>query len=401
MSGASRFEWMKHHAVSPHGERLDCGVGCPPSADELEIIGRALRVFRSADIERYYGRDSQWRVFYESKQRATVQTLLEGSVEEAAQILRNLDCNYLCYGFEDLHADVPEAYAIPGQREAYAMHCKDLLVRLGEALGVLRVENPEGGEWGNNMQLPQDEVVRRIRQCTKIPLPIPDLNRGLHGLRSGSGLLTERGLNSYYCAYRALQVVGGQNGSRILEIGGGMGYVAYFAVLSGCQEFTVVDLPLSNLLQSYFLMRALGGDRVVLTGEPDPSQGNFVRITSLAFLAKKPPIDLVVNVDGFTEYGIETAGNYLDIIRQISPRMLSVNHEANSYSFRDVVEKTGGFANAQRHPYWMRNGYVEELIDFHQPMELGKTVGSGNAMERAFSMVEKVREKVKRWRRPI
>src|ERR1039458_2345737 len=126
MSGASRFEWMKHHAVSPHGERLDCGVGCPPSADELEIIGRALRVFRSADIERYYGRDSQWRVFYESKQRATVQTLLEGSVEEAAQILRNLDCNYLCYGFEDLHADVPEAYAIPGQREAYAMHCKIL-----------------------------------------------------------------------------------------------------------------------------------------------------------------------------------------------------------------------------------------------------------------------------------
>ena len=79
--------------------------------------------------------------------------------------------------------------------------------------------------------------------------------------------------------------------------------------------------------------------------------------------------------------------------------MLSVNHEANSYSFRDVVEKTGGFANAQRHPYWMRNGYVEELIDFHQPMELGKTVGSGNAMERAFSMVENVREKVKRWRR--
>src|ERR1039458_2932948 len=118
MSGASRFEWMKHHAVSPHGERLDCGVGCPPSADELEIIGRALRVFRSADIERYYGRDSQWRVFYESKQRATVQTLLEGSVEEAAQILRNLDCNYLCYGFEDLPRPRRKTAPPPARPEA-------------------------------------------------------------------------------------------------------------------------------------------------------------------------------------------------------------------------------------------------------------------------------------------
>src|ERR1035441_3749978 len=134
MSGASRFEWMKHHAVSPHGERLDCGVGCPPSADELEIIGRALRVFRSADIERYYGRDSQWRVFYESKQRATVQTLLEGSVEEAAQILRNLELSRDSDG--GMHATVTcdgrtvAILAVDGTGSLSALETDDLLAEL-------------------------------------------------------------------------------------------------------------------------------------------------------------------------------------------------------------------------------------------------------------------------------
>jgi hypothetical protein len=72
----------------------------------------------------------------------------------------------------------------------------------------------------------------------------------------------------------------------------------------------------------------------------------------------------VVNIDGFTEYGAETAATYFDVIRHISPRLLSVNHEANSYRFRDLVERANGLANVQRYPYWMRNGYVEELIDF-------------------------------------
>src|ERR1700682_4076330 len=224
MSGTHRFEWKHHHPDSSQSESLDCGVGCPPGADELEIIARALKVFRSSDIERHYHQDSPWKIFYETKQRATVQSLLHGTVEGAAQILRNLDRNYLCYGFDDLHADSLKSYANPRRWGEYAIACKDLLVRLGEALGVLRVENPEGGAWAINMQLPVDELVSRIEQCAKTPLPIPDLNSGLHGLRSGSGLLTERSLNSYYCAWRALQLVNGKNGSRILEIGGGMGY---------------------------------------------------------------------------------------------------------------------------------------------------------------------------------
>jgi hypothetical protein len=165
------------------------------------------------------------------------------------------------------------------------MRCKDLLARLGEALGVLRVENPEGGEWALNVQRPLDELVNLIETFTTTPLTIPDLNRGLCGLRSGSGLLTERTLNSYYCVWRALQLVRGKNRGRILELGGGMGYLAWFAILSGCKEFTIVDLFISNFLQSYFLMRALGADRVALTGEADPTPAGFVRIANPAYLA--------------------------------------------------------------------------------------------------------------------
>jgi hypothetical protein len=214
------------------------------------------------------------------------------------------------------------------------------------------------------MQLPLAELVQLIENFTGTPLAIPDLNRGLHGLRTGGGLLTERSLNAFYCAYRAQQVARARNGSRILEIGGGMGYVAYFAFLFGCREFTLVDTPLSNLLQAWFLMRALGADQVVLAGEPEPASGGFVRIASPDYLEKKSRVDLVVNIDGFTEYGMDTAANYFDLIRQISGALLSVNHEANRYRVRDLTAKAGGFAKTQRHPYWMRRGYVEELTEF-------------------------------------
>lgn len=145
---------------------------------------------------------------------------MTGPLESAAEILHNPHRNFLYYGFEDLHAGSFESYQNGDQRAAYAMRCRDLLVRLAEALGILRVENPEGGSWGVNITLPLEDLVLGIEERAGATLPLPDLHPGYYGLRVRDGFITDRLLNAYYCAFRVKQLLASSASSRIIEIGG-------------------------------------------------------------------------------------------------------------------------------------------------------------------------------------
>jgi hypothetical protein len=362
MSPEDRYRWMHHHSQTGVTETLAFGTGMIRRSDDMLLIRRALRSFRSSDPERFYPPDSQWRWIFEQKQGQLMQTLLTGSEEEVASILHNPHQNYLCYGFEDLSCDSYQAYQNSGLRAAYAARCQDLLVRLAEGLGVLSVENPEGGSWGQNMMLPVRDLVSAIERSCGAVLPLPDFHPGYAGLEVGNSFLTDRVLNAYYCAHRVRQLAGGS--ARLLEIGGGMGYVAYFSILMGCSAFTIVDLPLTGLCQAYFLMRALGPERVVLAGEETGQGTASVHLLSPDALDGIKPVDFAVNMDGLTEYGRETATSYMSAIRARAPRFLSINHEANPYRVRDLILSLGDVQSYERFPSWLRGGYVEEIVVF-------------------------------------
>jgi len=76
---------------------------------------------------------------------------------------------------------------------------------------------------------------------------------------------------------------------------------------------------------------------------------------------QSPRYDLVVNVDSLTELGRKVAAQYVDWICDKTPRFLSINHEANRFTVRELLAGRAGVA-AERHPYWMRNGFVEEVF---------------------------------------
>jgi hypothetical protein len=368
-----RFEWIFHHPAPETQEKLVAGARPELRADDDALISRALRAFRATDPKPFHEPASwptravtseNWLRFAATRQDALLQTLTGGSLDDAARVLRNPHENYLYYGFENLFADREGIYRDPVKRERHARHCKDMLVRLAEAIGAISLENPEGGQWGRNMTLTTADLVSAIEERVGVALPLPDVHYGYCGLRVDGGFISASGLTAYYCAFRAMQLTRLMQRPRMVEIGGGLGYLARFAFLMGCRDFTILDLPLTNLCQAYYLLRTVGPDRVVLAGEAARSGDSVIRVLPPNTFDELESVDLVVNVDGITEYGEDIALTYLQKICRLTPVMMSVNHEVNAYRFRDLVMRACAVRSFQRFPYWLRNGYVEEIVEF-------------------------------------
>jgi hypothetical protein len=244
-------------------------------------------------------------------------------------------------------------------RQEHATRTKDLLLRLGEGIGTLPVENPEGGAWGENARLSTADVVSDVEKVLGFELGVQHPQQGFNGLAYGDVMLTERMIHGAYVAHRSAQLVGDPSRAHVIEIGAGVGYAACYARRFGIRSYTIIDLPLTNVEQAYFLGRVLGEDEVVLFGEEDPGRPG-VRIMTPAITRSRPHADLVVNVDSLTELGIDAAIEYIDLISAMECTHLSINHEANAFTVHSLWR--GRAVTIERFPYWLRNGYVEEVI---------------------------------------
>ena len=74
--------------------------------------------------------------------------------------------------------------------------------------------------------------------------------------------------------------------------------------------------------------------------------------------------DVTLNVDSITEMDAQHAINYIREISRRSRMFLSINHEANPFSVRDLLSKCSIQARTLRYPYWLRKGYLEEIVFF-------------------------------------
>ena len=146
-----------------------------------------------------------------------------------------------------------------------------------------------------------------------------------------------------------------------LEIGAGLGRTAFYAHQLGLRDYTILDIPLTNAAQGYFLGRALGPDQISLDGEDADAPVKVVPPERLSDLPGS--YDLVLNVDSLTELDDPSARRYYAFARARSRRMLSINHEFNALTVRALYVEDAR-AISSRHPYWMRRGYVEELVEF-------------------------------------
>jgi hypothetical protein len=114
--------------------------------------------------------------------------------------------------------------------------------------------------------------------------------------------------------------------------------------------------------QGYYLIRCLGEDAVVLPGEAQKNNTQISLMHANDFLSSNAQFDLIVNVDSITEFGQNLALQYLKKISELSPAFLSINHESNKIRVINLLKQLDITYKASRYPYWMRQGYVEELV---------------------------------------
>jgi hypothetical protein len=273
--------------------------------------------------------------------------------------LRDPASTQLHNGFDTTVADFTKSLiASEATSRGYAKTCKMKLLTLGDALGVTGLDNPESYcAHPEPAPAPEtDELLERIERALGFRIDFPNPFPNEFGLATKRGIAGYRAINALYQAHRIKTLVARIRNPRILEIGGGTGRTAYYAHKLGLKNYSIVDLPFTAISQGYFLGRTLGLDSIAADGDPETTDAVKLYAPE-TFFARRERYDLIVNVDSLTEMGLEAASAYGKAIHSRAARFLSINHESNEFTVRQLP----GFAPETRYPYWMRRGYVEEL----------------------------------------
>ena len=332
---------------------------------------RLLAAYRSADADSPRSDDAAradvWSEI-DASQTTFRNLLARGQADELSAYLCNVSRHDASVGFTQGDQEFERLQRDHGYRRFVATMTVDKLVSLGEAVGVQPVENPEQGEYGASMRLDPGDLVRRIARQLDLELSPPDLDGGLFKIQTSEGRFHERDLNAVYTAHLLHNTLGGTG--TVLEIGGGSGRAAYWSVRMGFTSYTIVDLPRVGVVQGYYLLRALGADRVSLFGEPHSDSVHVKLLPDQALPEiEERRFDLVLNQDSMPEMSRVAADEYLDWIARSARLFLSINHEskpsyghgASHLSVPELIAERDSFRLKYRFPYWLRKGYVVEL----------------------------------------
>ena len=359
---AQSVRWLRHRPVENFNLQLSIGKGT--TIDDGRIVGRLIESYRKFSFQESE-KESSWSALFDAHHVRIHEAFMNGSIREVSEILSNPASNNIFFGFDELTLAYIDVFK--SNPKTLLDMCQDDLFRLGEAIGELPLSNPEAEAVVCDTSKPTDELIFSIEKGLGIKLEFPDIYPDTIGLLSSRGTVTYRAIQALYLAFRLENTLKsiGKNGGSVCEIGAGLGRSAFYANKMGLKNYTLVDIPITLMAQGYFLMRSLGEDAVVLPGETSPSRNKIRLMHSEDFFASSESYDLIANVDSLTELGPKLAARYLQSISRKTSTFLSINHEVNSSRVNKLLdrEELGEF-NISRYPYWMRNGYAEELISF-------------------------------------
>ena len=341
-----------------------------PAAGDEQIAARLLAAYAAAGAGPAGERVDVWSDIAQ-RQQSFASVLARADAGELAAYLCNVSRHDASDGISQGAVEFDRISRDASYRGYVALMAKDKLVALAEAVGALAVENPEQGAYGTNLQRDAGELVDLIGTRLGFEITPPDVDGGLLKLDTGRGLFGERDANAIYTAWLLAGQLAGRERTRVCEIGGGTGRVAYWSHRLGLTAYTIVDLPQVNVIQGYYALKTLPAEQVRLYGEPPPADGGD-RLTILPAHAiaeiREPSFDLVLNQDSFPEINRATVVEYLDWIRATCTGwFVSINHESRPrahgvqlLSVPETIAGVGGFTLEQRSPYWLRKGYVVE-----------------------------------------
>lgn len=327
-------------------------TSAPTMIDDDDLVRRVITAYRASLKTRPSTEGSFWDSTIFDMRREVHDALLATDVDAVQGILRDPGKTDLLYGF-----DIPAKSNPPLGEETYSLLIYQDLLLLSEAVGARALWYPEAPKL--TPPLPEVEtLLGMLDRALGFRITFPNLFPDEVGLATSRGVASHRAVQSLYQAWRIFYLVKSNTAARVAEIGAGSGRTAFYAGKLGLRDYTMIDLPLTAVAQANFLSRAIGPEDVRLFGE----DGRGIRLLPpAAFLDATDRYDIVVNVDSMTEMAVDTARSYCKAIRARTPLFLSINHEVNLFTVRDICAEIG-FAAATRTPYWMRRGYADEVF---------------------------------------
>ncbi|QRM43967.1 putative sugar O-methyltransferase [Rhizobium sp. BG4] len=248
-------------------------------------------------------------------------------------------------------------------REYFSTRCRDAILALAEAVGVIGVASTEQTSWDkligrqNGLLEPTIEAIEHRLGHSLAPVDFGSAPIA----RIDNRWINPDFVRQAYVPYRIEQIGIGKD-DPIIEIGGGLGHVARYVIVRGYTDYTIVDLPFVLATQAAFLASALGEAAVSLFGEERRAASISLHPANISFPDRR--FALAINMDSLPEMAEKYVLSYLSQLKRNAMLFLSVNQEAGKrgqHIVSNLADKTEGFCRLSRHPYWMEQGYVEEL----------------------------------------
>tara|TARA_B100000963_G_scaffold273961_1_gene242187 strand:- start:1091 stop:2287 length:1197 start_codon:yes stop_codon:yes gene_type:complete len=348
-----------------------------PAAKDIEIAERLHRAYRLSMKDE--GRSAKEHADIWSHNRENQPTFFTALGNEDPIVLATYLCN-MCrhdatHGTVQGYREYLKVKYNPLYRRYISKVIKDKLVLLAEAVGAVGCENPEQGVWGQNFHLPIDQLVDAIESQIELDITPPAIDGGLLKITGSKAQFNERDLNAIFTAWSMTNKLENFSNASICEIGAGTGRVAYWNWRFGIKSYSIIDLAHINVLQGFYLLKALPDANIRLYGEPVQKLIQDREIAILPTYAindfSQKQFDLVLNQDSFPEIHANIVRDYLIKIREISRQyFLSINHEScppgvddsfTHINVQQLIDEVGGYKKLTRDPYWLRRGYVMEL----------------------------------------
>ncbi|HEY1188875.1 MAG TPA: hypothetical protein VGE74_14570 [Gemmata sp.] len=332
-----------------------------PTEGDVRIADRLLRAYRRAAEEERRRGEAQAKPLPAEFSRA----LQKNDPAELAAYLCNMGRQEATTGITQGNPEHDKIASDRAHRDRLALRLKDRLLSLAELVGAVACENPDQGPWGQALHRDIDTIAEAVAGAFGIDIAPPPIDGGLLKVPTARGLFCEHDCQGLATAWRLRQLLGPLAGAAVCEIGAGAGRAAYWSRRLGCDSYTAFALPHVNVLQGFYLLKALGEEGVFLYGErPAPEMGGGVSVLPDIAMDRIPPrsFDLVLNQGSFPETSPEVVRGHLEWTRAATKRYFySLNHEGGSPRVSELVTEAGGFRRVSRAPDWMRRGGVVEL----------------------------------------
>jgi hypothetical protein len=359
----TRPEWLYRSSVRIPKAPFTLPAASEPGAEDRELCRRLIAAWEKAKPrDMPYGRiwSRVIREHYEPLQAVLEQRDANGLATLLCRMFRSSCLHGIAHG---------DLYRIGNinnfAKRAWQLKLLDDCVSLGEYLGVVRVENPEQRDIGLALSDGVPALIRLIED--RLGEPVVSFPRvgSPYGFDAEGCLITMESPEHIYVGARIREAVRVHLpevvAPEVIEIGGGFGGLAYYLLrlLPSISAYTIVDLPIVNVLQGYFLGRCFGADAVSLLDEPRAR----IRVLPPDVIGQQS-CDVLINENSMPEMPPETVLGYLRWAA-LGVRGIFYSYQQEAWTdqvlLHSVIEDEGAFRRLSRNRSWVRRGYVEEV----------------------------------------